>query len=204
MGAVVVDISMSLDGFVAGPDDGLGRGLGSGGERIHNWVMGGSWTYEGGPPMRASGVDREVLDEMFDHTGAMIVGRRMYDVVDGWGDESAFDRPVFVLTSRPNPVRTVGATTYTFVTDGIRSALAQARQAAGERQVSIAGGARVVQQFLAAGLVDELQVHVAPVLVGRGKRLFEHLGDELPGPEQVRVRESPNATHIRYRLTRPA
>jgi dihydrofolate reductase len=126
----------------------------------------------------------------------------MYDVVDGWGEESAFDRPVFVLTSRPHPVRTVGDTTYTFVTDGIDSALAQALAAAGDRAVSIAGGARVVQQFLAAGLVDELQVHVAPALVGRGKRLFEHVGDDLPGLEQVRVLESSNATHIRYRLTR--
>jgi hypothetical protein len=105
---VVVDISMSLDGFVAGPGDGLGRGLGEGGEAIHNWVMGGDWTYDDGTPFQASGVDREVLDEVFSAAGAVIVGRRMYDVVDGWGDESPFDRPVFVVTSRPHAPRAAG------------------------------------------------------------------------------------------------
>jgi dihydrofolate reductase len=198
---VVVDISMSLDGFVAGPNDGLGRGLGQGGEPIHNWVMGGPWTYEGGTPFQASGVDREVIDEMFSDAGAVIVGRRMYDVVDGWGDESPFDLPVFVLTSRPHPPRTVGSTSYTFVTDGIHSALRQARDAAGGKPVSVGGGARVVQQFLAERLVDEMQIHIAPVLLGDGKRLFEHLGGALPHLDQLRVRESPHATHIRYRLT---
>ena len=201
MGLVVVDISMSLDGFVAGPDDGLGRGLGEGGEPLHNWVMGGAWSYDEGPSFQASGVDREVIDEVFGDAGAIIIGRRMYDVVDGWGDESPFDLPVFVVTSRPHPTRTVGATSYTFVTDGIDSALRQAQQAAGDKSVSVGGGGRVIQQFLAAGLVDEMQVHVAPVLLGGGKRLFEHLGTSLPRLEQVRVRESPLATHIRYRLT---
>jgi len=161
MAAVVVDISMSLDGFVAGPDDGLGRGLGEGGEPIHNWVMGGSWSYDGGTPFQASGVDRDIVDEMFATAGAVIVGRRMYDVVDGWGDASPFGLPVFVVTSRPQPARTVGTTLYTFVTDGIQSALQQTQ----------------------------------------GARLFEHLGATLPRLEQLRVRESPHATHIRYRLT---
>jgi dihydrofolate reductase len=200
MAKVVVDISMSLDGFVAGPHDGLGRGLGEGGEPIHNWVMGGPWTYAGGTPFQASGVDEEVLSESFAAAGAVIVGRRMYDVVDGWGDESPFDLPVFVVTSRPHPVRTVGRTSYTFVTGGVHAALALARDAAGDRAVSVGGGARVIQQFLAEGLVDEMQVHLAPVLVGAGTRLFEHLGPQLPRLEQTRVRESENATHIRYRL----
>jgi dihydrofolate reductase len=154
---VLVDISLSLDGFVAGPADGLGRGLGVGGEPIHDWVMGGSWTYDDGAPMRATGLDREVIDEMFAAAGAVIVGRRMYDVVDGWGEEETFRRPVFVVTSRPHPSRTVGETSYTFVTDGIRSALKQAADAAGDRAVLVAGGARLVQQFLAAGLVDEMR-----------------------------------------------
>jgi dihydrofolate reductase len=201
MGPVVVDISMSLDGFVAGPDDGLGQGLGVGGEPIHNWVMGGAWTYDGEHPFAAEGVDREVLDEAFRDAGAIILGRRMYDVTGGWGDESPFDMPVFVLTSRGQPTRTVGATTYTFVTDGVESALAQARAVAGEKAISVGGGARVIQQFLAAGLVDEMQIHLAPVFVGDGTRLFDHLGGTLPRLEQLRVRESPNATHIRYRLT---
>jgi dihydrofolate reductase len=198
---VVVDISMSLDGFVAGPDDGLGRGLGEGGEAIHNWVMGGAWTYDDGAPFQASGVDREVMDEVFSAAGAVIVGRRMYDVVDGWGDESPFDMPVFVVTSRPHLPRTVGATSYTFVTDGIQAALKQAREVAGNKTVSVGGGARVVQQFLAARLVDEMQIHVAPVLLGDGKRLFQHFGGTMPRLEQGSVRSSPHATHIRYRLT---
>ena len=200
MAKVVVDVSMSLDGFVAGPHDGLGRGLGEGGEPIHNWIMGGPWTYAGGPPFQASGVDEEVLSESFAAAGAVIVGRRMYDVVDGWGDESPFDLPVFVVTSRPHPVRTVGLTSYTFVTGGVHAALALARDAAGDRAVLVGGGARIIQQFLAEGLVDEMQVHLAPVLVGAGTRLFEHLGPQLPRLEQTRVRESENATHIRYRL----
>ena len=201
MTEVAADISMSLDGFVAGPHDGLGRGLGEGGEPIHNWVMGGPWTYEGGPPFQAAGTDREVMEEMFRGTGATIIGRRMYDVVDGWGDESPFGLPVFVVTSRPHPVRTVGKTSYTFVTGGIESALAQARSAARRQRVLVGGGARVVQQFLAAGLVTELRIHLAPVLVGGGTRLLEYLGPRLPRLEQTQVRVSPNATHLTYRLT---
>ncbi len=202
MAKVVVDISMSLDGFVAGAHDGLRRGLGEGGEPIHNWVMGGPWTYSEGPPFQASGVDREVLTEAFADAGAIIVGRRMYDVVDGWGDESPFNMPVFVVTSRPHPPRAAGKTSYTFVTGGIHAALALASEAAGDQAVSVGGGARVIQQFLAEGLVDEMQVHVAPVLVGAGTRLFEHLGPRLPRLEQSQVRESVNATHIRYRVAR--
>ena len=201
MAGVVVDISMSLDGFVTGPDDGLGRGLGEGGEPIHDWIMGGAWTYTGGTPFQASGVDREVLDEMFATAGALIVGRRMYDVVDGWGDESPFGMPVFVVTSRPHPTRAVGTTTYTFVTDGVHSALRRARDAAGDKAVLLGGGAALVQQFLAEGLVDEMQIHISPVLMGVGKRLFEHLGSSPRRLEQLRVRESPQATHIRYRLS---
>ena len=200
MGTVVADISMSLDGYVAGPHDGLGRGLGDRGEPLHAWVMGGPWTYGSELGFDAQGVDREVADEMFDGLGASIVGRRMYDVVDGWGDEEAFPVPVFVLTSRPAPVRTVGRSSYTFVTDGIHAALEQAQSAAGDRRVHVGGGARTVQQYLAAGLVQELNVHLAPVLLGAGVRLFEELGDDLPVLEPVRVRESPHAVHLRYRV----
>jgi dihydrofolate reductase len=162
--------------------------------------MGGPWTYRDGPRFQSSGVDREVLDETFAAAGAIIVGRRMYDVVGGWGEESVFDLPVFVVTSRPHPVRTVGKSSYTFVTGGIRAALELAREAAGDQAVSVGGGARLIQQFLAEGLADEMQMHIAPVLVGAGTRLFEHLGTRLPRLEQTQVRESENATHIRYRL----
>jgi dihydrofolate reductase len=118
-GQVIAEISMSLDGFVAGPHDGLGRGLGDGGEPIHNWIMGGQWDYAGGTPFSATGVDEQVMHKMFAGAGAAIVGRRMYDVVDGWGDEAAFPFPVFVLTSRAHPYREVRGSSYTFVTDGI-------------------------------------------------------------------------------------
>jgi len=197
---VIADITMSLDGFVTGPHDGQGQGLGEGGERLHNWVMGGPWTYAGGSPFQAKGVDREVLDEALGAAGAIIVGRRMYDVVDGWGDSSPFDRPVFVVTSRPHPHRVAGKTSYTFVTGGIHDALAQAGQAAGGQDISVGGGASVIQQFLAAGLVGQLNLHLSPVLLGSGKRLFENLGSRLPALEQTRVRESPNATHLQYRV----
>lgn len=200
MSDVVVDISMSLDGFVTGPDDFQGQGLGRGGEPIHDWVMGGPWTYHsehvvGG----ATGVDKEVLDEAM-RGGAAVIGRRMYDVTDGWGESDPFGIPIFVVTSRPHPTRTSGRTTYHFVTDGVESAVEQARQAAGGRLVAIGGGARVIQQAIAAQLPDELRLHISPVLVGSGKRLFEHLGPVLPQLEQIGVKVSPNATHARYRL----
>lgn len=146
------------------------------------------------------GVDREVLDEALGAAGAIIIGRRMYDVVDGWGDSSPFDRPVFVVTSRPHPHRVAGKTSYTFVTGGIHDALAQAEQAAGGQDISVGGGASVIQQFLAAGLVGQLNLHLSPVLLGSGKRLFENLGGRLPALEQTWVRESPNATHLQYRV----
>lgn len=202
MGTVRADISMSLDGYVAGSHDGLGRGLGDGGEPLHSWVMGGPWTYDAGGSFDATGVDREVMDETFDGLGAAIVGRRMYDVVDGWGEEEAFPAPVFVLTSRPAPVRTVGRSSYTFVTDGPRAALERAQAAAGKGRVHVGGGARTIAQFLAAGLVDELSLHVAPVLLGSGVRLFDELEGPMPAFEQVRVRESPYAVHIHYRVGR--
>ncbi|GAA1752201.1 dihydrofolate reductase family protein [Luedemannella helvata] len=202
-GSVVVDITMSVDGFVAGPNEGMGRGLGEGGEPIHNWIMGGEWSYDNGPTFQASGADRAAVEALHTRYGAVIVGRRMYDVVDGWGDEVAFPQPVFVVTSRPHPRREVGTSSYTFVTDGIQAALERARQAAGQRPVVIGGGARVVQQYLAAGLVDEIALHIAPVLMGAGRRLFEHIGDHVRRLEIVRVAESPNATHLHYRVGRP-
>jgi dihydrofolate reductase len=199
-GLVVANISMSLDGYVAGPHDGLGRGLGEGGEPIHNWVMGGPWSYADGPRFEPIEPDRTLAEEMFAEAGAAIVGRRMYDVVDGWGDEAAFPFPVFVLTSRPHPKRDLGSSSYTFVTDGIDSALAQAREAAGDKDVSVGGGARTVQQYLAADLADELYLHVSPIILGGGTRLFDGLDDKVRLFDIVRVVDSPLATHIRYRI----
>lgn len=202
MSDVVVDISMSLDGFVTGPDDFQGQGLGLGGEPIHNWVMGGPWTYGSDHTVGgATGVDKQVLDSTMSVGGAAVIGRRMYDVTDGWGDSDPFGIPIFVVTSRPHPTRTSGRTTYHFVTDGVAGAVRQAREAAGGKLVAIGGGARVIQQAIAARLPDELRLHISPVLVGSGKRLFEHLGPALPALEQVDVQVSPNATHARYRMS---
>jgi len=164
-GAVVAEITMSLDGFVTGPNDEVGRGLGEGGERLHYWVFGGPWTYEddrAGILGSATGVDQQVLEEAFGRAGAVVVGRRMYDVAEGWGEESAFGVPCFVVTHRGREDRTAGTSTYTFVTDGVESAVRQARAAAGDKHVLVGGGASVIDQALAAGLVDEIDVHVAP------------------------------------------
>lgn len=142
------------------------------------------------------------MREWFDATGAVVMGRLMYDTGEKpWGDNPPFRAPVFVLTHRPAPsLVKQGGTSFTFVTDGIHSALEQAKAAAGGRNVAIAGGARTVQQFLRAGLVDELQLHVIPVLLGGGLRLFDHIGPEQRKLEVIRVVDTPRATHLTYRV----
>ena len=194
MGKVVLDITMSLDGYVAAPNDGVGAGLGVGGERLHNWVFGGPWSYDeqtGSP----TGVDAEVIEEMFGSVGAVIVGRRMYDVTEGWGGSNPFPVPCFLLTHRPTSE--YGTEGFTLVTDGIHSALAQAQAVAVEKQVGIFGGANVAQQYLAAGLVDQMQIHLAPVLLGGGTRLFGDTAAPV-SLERTRTVESPYATHLRF------
>jgi dihydrofolate reductase len=198
MSQVVLDITMSLDGFVTAPNDGPGRGLGDDGERLHYWVFGGPWTYgevhEDRPG--ATGVDREVLDELME-AGAAVVGRRMYDVTDGWGGKSPFGVPCIVVTHRvgdqPEP-----ASGFEFV-DGIEVAVDRAREISGDRKVGIGGGASIAPQALQAGLVDELQIHIAPVILGAGRPLFGELGTRLQ-LERTRVLESPFATHIKFRV----
>jgi dihydrofolate reductase len=203
MGTVIADISMSLDGFVAGPDDRAGRGLGEGGERLHYWVFGGPWSYDSPPEGSATGVDGEVLDELLTAAGAVVVGRRMFDCGEAWGYENPFPMPCLVLTHRADPELVEKAPTFTFVTGGTADAMARARAVAGDKDIVIGGGANVIQQYLAAGLVDEVQIHLAPVLLGAGTRLFDHLGTGLPELERTRVIESPFVTHLRYRVVRP-
>jgi dihydrofolate reductase len=205
MGRLRFDISMSLDGFIAGPDDGPGNGLGDGGERLHEWVYNlKSWRerhgYEGGEV----NADAEVMEEGFKTLGAVVMGRRMFDIAEApWGDDPPFHMPVFVLTHRSHdPLVKQGGTTFTFVTDGIESALEQAREAAGDKDVGVAGGASVAQQYLKAGLLDELQVHLVPILLGDGIRLFDQLGDAQIELEGTRVIESPRVTHLRFRVLR--
>src|SRR6201996_2075075 len=205
MGKVVADITMSLDGFVTGPGDGPGRGLGENGEQLHNWVMGGPWHYDD-PNRRFAPVepDLKVLQEAMGSIGAGIIGRRMFDVTGGWGGNppGGKDARYFVLTHTVPAEWSGPDSPFTFVTTGIEDALAQARAVAGSKDVGIGGGADVIQQYLAAGLVEELRLHLAPVLLGAGKRLFESLGDRTIELERTRVVESPYATHLDFTVRR--
>jgi dihydrofolate reductase len=204
------DISMSLDGFVAGPNQTLEQPLGEGGEKLHEWAFGlASFRERHGLEGGETNADSEVVEETLRTTGAVVMGRRMFSGGEGpwqddpnadgwWGDDPPFRVPVFVLTqhARETAIKQ-GGTSFTFVTDGIKSALDQARAAAGTKDVLVAGGASVVQQYLEAGLLDELQIHLAPVLLGEGVRLFDRLAPaEL---EATRVIASPAVTHLTFR-----
>jgi dihydrofolate reductase len=198
---VTADLAVSLDGYIAGTDVTLDNPGGNGAEPLFEWIHNlASWRERQGMTGGEENRDSELMREWFDATGAVVMGRMMYDTgADFWGADPPFRTPVFVLTHRPHPTLVKqGGTTFTFVTDGIHSALAQARAAAGDRNVDIAGGASVVQQYLRAGLVDELQLHVVPALLGDGLRLFEGLG--AGRLEQLRVVDTPLATHLKYRF----
>jgi dihydrofolate reductase len=213
--ALIFDITMSLDGFVAGPNQTLEDPLGRGGEGLHDWAIATkAWRERHGQEGGEAHTDSDVIAEGLARQGALIMGRRMFSGGEGpweddpnadawWGDDPPFHGPVFILTHHPRkPVEKQGGTTFTFVTDGIESALAQAREAAGDKDVVVVGGANVVQQYLAAGLVDEFQVHVAPILLGDGVRLFDNLGSAAPKVEMTRAIESPGATHLMYRVVK--
>ena len=199
MGKVVGGITMSMDGFVAGPNDRLGAGLGDGGERLHYWVFGGPWRY-GEESGSATGADKRYIEETFASGGAWLVGRKMHDVVNGWGDDPGFGVPVFVVTHRPHETAIKGDTTFEFVTDGIAAALERARAAAGDKNVIVMGGADLLRQYLAAGVVDEFTLTIAPLLLGGGKRLFDGIERTDLGFERAAVIESPYATHLRYEV----
>jgi dihydrofolate reductase len=214
MAKLFLDISMSLDGYVAGPNPTLEDPLGQGGEGLHEWVIATrAWREPHGMEGGEAGVDSDMARETIDRAGATIMGRRMFSGGSGpweddpkadawWGDDPPFHHPVFVLTHHERePVVKEGGTTYTFVTDGIESALEQARAAAGNRDVAIGGGAEVAQQYLEARLVDEFQLHVVPVLLGGGRRLLDGLSPA--NLECTRVLESPTGVaHVRYRVVR--
>ncbi len=213
MTRLLFDISMSLDGYVAGPNASLEQPLGEGGERLHEWVLGlASWREAHGREGGATNRDSEILEESIKTTGAVIMGRGMFGGGEGpwgddpwqgwWGDDPPFRNPVFVLTHHARKPLVKADTTFTFVTEGIEAALDQARAAAGEKDVAIAGGADVAQQYLAAGLLDEMELHVVPLLLGGGVRLFEGLGPDRVELEVARVIESPAVTHLRYRVVR--
>ena len=196
---------MSLDGFVAGPNAGPNNPLGDGGMRIHRWVYDlEGWRERQSLQGGKTNPDDEVSREIYDRTGAFVMGRRMFDEGEvGWPDPPPFRAPVFVLTKRARePWVRQGGTTFTFVTDGVESALEQARAAAGEKDVLVSGGANTLGQFVEAGLLDELQIHLAPVLLGEGVRLFEGIDPENVELERTRVIDSPRVTHLRYRVVK--
>jgi dihydrofolate reductase len=214
VGKTVVDITMSLDGFVAGPNPTLEEPLGENGEQLHEWAIETeSWRERHGREGGEPNVDSEVIEEAFSVLGAHVMGRKMFSGGSGpwendprshgwWGDEPPFHSPVYVLTHHARePVEMEGGTTFHFVTDGIEAAVEQAHIASGGRDVAVAGGADVIQQALAAGLVDELQVHVAPLLLGSGTRLFGEDATPL-GLEATRILSSPRATHLKFAVRR--
>jgi dihydrofolate reductase len=209
MARVTMDISTSLDGFVAGPNATLEQPLGEGGEHLHEWLFRlAAFREQHGMTGGESDGDTAVFEKSTG-AGAVVMGRRMFSGGEGaweddpmaegwWGDTPPFRMPVFVLTHHARETLVLGDTSFVFVTEGIESAYEQARAAAGGKDVAVAGGATVVQQCLRAGLLDELQVHIAPVLLGRGVRLFD--GGEQANLELVRVVDSPTVTHVKYRV----
>ncbi len=201
MGIVASDITVSLDGFVAGPNDSPELGLGEGGERLHEWVYGlKTWREPHGLEGGETNQDSEVLDESFRDVGAIVLGKRMYENAKGWGEDPPFKVPVFVLAHEGRERMVKGETSFDFVSEGIESAVEQARAAAGEGDVSIAGGASTIQQTISAGLLEQIQIHLVPILLGGGVRLFEGLDPEATTLELTRVIDSPGVTHLRYRV----
>ncbi|MEV0153113.1 dihydrofolate reductase family protein [Micromonospora sp. NPDC050686] len=211
MGTVSCQISMSLDGYVAGPEQSRQDPLGRGGLRLHEWFFGlDAWREQHGLSGGEHTVDAEVVEEMTRDVGAYIMGRRMFGDGGGrwepgwrgwWGEDPPFRTPVFVLTHQERePLPMAGGTEFHFVTEGPRAALARAREVAGDRRISVAGGADTVRQFLAAGLLDVLQLHIVPIVLGAGEPLLAGLGDLRLAQESVVA--GPTVTHVTYRVLR--
>ena len=196
MTKVAAAITISLDGYITGPNDGPGRGLGDGGERLHYWVFGGPWSYEEEPRGEATGADKVYLDGAFARAGAIVIGRNMYEAAEAWGGRNPFGVPLFVVTHRPEDAPGDGE--FTFV-DGLDEAIARARQVSGGKDVAVGGGADVIRQALHAGHVEEMSISIAPVILGGGKRLSEGFDDTV-NLEHVALLQSPFATHITYRV----
>jgi dihydrofolate reductase len=212
MSKVRAHISASLDGYVAGPNQSHEIPLGEGGEDLHDWLTSlSAWRGQHGEEGGEGNASTAIFEEERDNVGAEIMGRGKFGPPEGgawdeswhgwWGEDPPFHMPVFVLTHHEREPLTLTDTTFTFVTDGIESALAQAREAAGDKDVFLGGGADLINQYLAAGLVDELELHVAPILLGGGSRLFEGVGPDLK-LEQLRAVEAPGVAHLKYRVVK--
>jgi dihydrofolate reductase len=204
MGKVSVGLTMSLDGFIAGPNDGPGMPLGEGGERLFEWYSGGNTDYEmPGTDMvfRISAQSAELLREVGRRMGAFVTGRRTFDITHGWGGNPPLGVPTFVVTHNVPEEWGYEGSPYTFVTDGVESAVEQAKSAAGDRDVAV-GAASIAQQCIEARLLDEVHVNLVPVLLGGGVRLFEHLGTAPIELESPRVIEAPGVTHLTFRVVK--
>jgi dihydrofolate reductase len=205
--------TISMDGYSAGPNQSESEPLGEGGEALHEWMFKtAAWLEAHGKPGGEENASNEVVKELEGGYGAVIMGRKMFGPIGGgdwgdgswkgwWGDDPPYHTPVFVLTHHERePVEMEGGTTFHFATDGIGSALEQAREAAGDRDVLLAGGASTLQQYLAAGLVDEFELNISPIVLGAGERLLDNLGDLKV--ERIRLTEGPDATHLKYRVVK--
>jgi dihydrofolate reductase len=213
MSKVRVHISVSADGYAAGPNESQKNPLGEGGEELHDWLVKlKAWREAHGMEGGEEDASTPIAEESMANVGAEIMGRGKFGPPDGgpwgddpwrgwWGDQPPFHKPVFVLTHHERDALTLSDTTFTFVTDGIESALAQAKEAAGDKDVQLGGGADSINQYLAAGLVDEIELHVAPILLRSGSRLFEGVGPDLK-LEQLRAVEAPGVAHLKYRVVR--
>jgi dihydrofolate reductase len=207
-------ISMSLDGFIAGPNQSVENPLGEGGMQLHEWVFGlAAWREPHGEDGGEVNASTAVVEESNQNVGATVMGRNMFGGGDGpweanpwdgwWGDDPPFHMPVFVVTHHARePLAMQGDTTFHFVTDGVESALEQAREAAAGKDVRLGGGASIAQQYLQAGLIDELRISLVPVLLGAGARLFDDLEGAAIGLEVTRAIEAPGVTHLTYRVAK--
>jgi dihydrofolate reductase len=213
MSKVRAHISTSLDGYVAGPNQSMEEPLGEGGERLHDWLVQlKSWREQAGMEGGVENVSNAVFTEETANVGAEIMGRGKFGPPDRgpwgddpwqgwWGDDPPFRKPVFVLTHHAREPLTLSDTTFTFVTDGIEPALERAKAAAGDKDVFLGGGANIINQYLAAGLVDELELHVAPIVLGGGERLFAGVGPDVR-LEEIRAIEGPGVAHLKYRVVK--
>ena len=200
MSKIVAGITTSVDGYITGPDDGPGCGLGVGGERLHYWVFGGPWTYDAPGRGEATGEDKAYLEETMGANGAVIAGRGTYEAAGHWGDANPWGLPFFIVTHRPAEQPAGGEFTFA---GSLAEAVERASVAAGDKQVHLMGGADLIRQALAAGYVDELPVIVAPVILGAGKRLFDGFTQSVD-LEHLWIRQSRYATFIHYRVKRQA